>query len=154
MCRLAPSRPFSRVGLGFIIPCSSIPLSVTFRTPENYRMESIVFDASEVNLPFNAFLGWPTLYQFMAVAHYGHLVLKMSSSNGIIKVCGDHSASISTLEKLQALVVAHEADVGHGGQDQVPSSSRQHGSASAPHVHPSDNKDIPMKVIQIGMDAT
>jgi hypothetical protein len=45
------------VGLGSIIPCSSIPLSVTFRMPKNYRMESIIFDASEVNFPFNAFLG-------------------------------------------------------------------------------------------------
>jgi hypothetical protein len=29
---------------------------VTFRTPENYCTESIVFDVTEVNLPFNAIL--------------------------------------------------------------------------------------------------
>jgi hypothetical protein len=38
-----------------------ISLSVTFGTPENYRMESILFDIVEVNLPFNAILGRPRL---------------------------------------------------------------------------------------------
>jgi hypothetical protein len=37
--------------------------------PKNYRTESIVFDIAEVNLPFNAILSRPTLFQFMAVAH-------------------------------------------------------------------------------------
>jgi hypothetical protein len=42
----------------------------------------------------------------MVVTHYGYLVLKMPSPNGIIKVRGDHSTGISMLEKLQALAVA------------------------------------------------
>jgi hypothetical protein len=86
MSSLAPSRLFSRVGLGSIIPCSSISLPMIFGMPENYCMESIVFDVTEVNLPFNDILGRPALYQFMNVAHYGYLVLKMSSPNGIIKL--------------------------------------------------------------------
>jgi hypothetical protein len=44
---------------------------------ENFCTESILFDVAEVSLPFNAILGRPTLYQFMVVAHYGYLVLKM-----------------------------------------------------------------------------
>jgi hypothetical protein len=59
------------VGLGSIIPRISISLPVTFGTSENYRTESIVFDVAEVNLPFNAIIGRPALYQFMAIAHYG-----------------------------------------------------------------------------------
>jgi hypothetical protein len=70
----------------------------------------------------------------MVVAHYGYLVLKMSSPNGIIKVHGDRSISVSTLEKLQVLVALYEAATGHDGQDQAPSSSHQCGSASAPRV--------------------
>jgi hypothetical protein len=62
MSRLSPSRPFLGVGPGSIIPRDSISLLVTFRTPENYRMESILFDVAEVNLPFNAIIGRPTLY--------------------------------------------------------------------------------------------
>jgi hypothetical protein len=54
------------------------------------------------------------MYQFVAVAHYGYLVLKMLSPNDVIKIRGDRSASVSALEKLQALAVAHEAAAGHG----------------------------------------
>jgi hypothetical protein len=69
--RLSLSRPFSGVGLGSIIPRISISLPVTFGTSENYLTESIIFDVAEVNLPFNAIIGRPALYQFMAIAHYG-----------------------------------------------------------------------------------
>jgi hypothetical protein len=40
---------------------------------------SMIFDVAEVNLPFNTIIGRPALYQFMALAHYGYLVLKLSS---------------------------------------------------------------------------
>jgi hypothetical protein len=36
----------------------------------------------------------------MVVAHYGYLVLKMSSPNDIIKIRRDRSAGVSALEKL------------------------------------------------------
>jgi hypothetical protein len=39
----------------------------------------------------------------MALAHYGYLVLKMLSLNGILKIHGDRNAGVSALEKLQAL---------------------------------------------------
>jgi hypothetical protein len=109
-----PSCPFSEVGLESVMPHSSISLSVTFGTPENYHTESILFDVVEVNLPFNTILGKPTMYQFMAVAHHGYLVLKMLSPNDVIKIHVDRSASVSALEKLQALAAAHEAAAGHG----------------------------------------
>jgi hypothetical protein len=123
-----------------------------FETPENYRIENVVFDIAEVNLSFNAILGRPTLYQFMADGHYGYLILKMSSPNGIIKVRGDRSADVSTLEKLQVLVAAHEVAASHGEQDHTPSSSCQGGSTSAPHMQPFDSEDAPVKVIQITTD--
>jgi hypothetical protein len=134
MSRLSPSCPFSGVGSGSIILRGSISLLVTFGTSEKYRMESNNFDVEEVNLPFNAIIGRPMLYQFMTIAHYGYLVLKMPSPNGIIKIHGDRSTSIFMLEKLQALVAAHEVAAGQGAPDQASSSSRQHVSSSAPHV--------------------
>jgi hypothetical protein len=100
MSRLSPSHPFFGAGPGSIIPFSSISLLITFGMPENYCMESILFDVVEVNLPFNAIIGRPTLYQFMVVTHYGYLVLKMSLPNGIIKIRGDRSVGVFTLEKL------------------------------------------------------
>jgi hypothetical protein len=66
-----------------VMPCSCISLLLTFGTVESFRTESVLFDVAEDNLLFNAILGRPALYQFMAVAHYGHLVLKMPSPNGV-----------------------------------------------------------------------
>jgi hypothetical protein len=66
--------------------CISLP--VTFGTTENFRTESVLFDVAEVSLLFNAILGRPALYQFVAVAHYGYLVLKMLSSIGVLKIRG------------------------------------------------------------------
>jgi hypothetical protein len=57
--------------------CISLP--VTFGMAESFRTESVLFDVAEVSLPFNAILGRLALYQFMVVAHYGYLVLKMPS---------------------------------------------------------------------------
>jgi hypothetical protein len=78
MSRLSPSCSFLGVGPGAIILHGSISLPVIFGTPENYCMESILFDIAEVNLPFNAIMGRLALYQFMTIAHYGYLVLKIS----------------------------------------------------------------------------
>jgi hypothetical protein len=61
----------------------SITLPVTFGTEENFHTENVVFDVAEVNLPFNTIIGRPTLYRFMAISHYGYLVLKMLSSAGV-----------------------------------------------------------------------
>jgi hypothetical protein len=68
--------------------------------PENFHTESVLFDVTKVNLPFNALLGRPALYQFMAVAHYGYLVLKMPSPNDVLKICRDRDVGVSALEKL------------------------------------------------------
>jgi hypothetical protein len=106
MSKLTPSRPFSGVGPSSIILRDSISLPVTFGTPENYRTENVVFDTAEVNHPFNAIIARSALYQFMAIAHYGYLVLKMSLPNDIIKICVDRSIDIFTLEKPQALATA------------------------------------------------
>jgi hypothetical protein len=75
----------------------------------------VLFDVVAVSLPFNAILGRPALYQFMVVAHYGYLVLKMSSPNFILRIWGDCDTGACALEKLRALVVAHEAAVEPGG---------------------------------------
>jgi hypothetical protein len=45
----------------------TISLPVRFGMEENFRTENIQFDVAEVNLPFNAIIGRPALYRFMAV---------------------------------------------------------------------------------------
>jgi hypothetical protein len=120
-----------------------ISLQLTFGKVESFRTESVLFDVAEVSLPFSSILGRPSLYQFMAVAHYGYLVLKMPSPNGVLKIRGDCGAGACVLEKLQALAAAREAAAEPGGQDLAPLSSRQRGSVSAPHVQPSAKEDVP-----------
>jgi hypothetical protein len=85
---LGPSHPFFGVGPQLVYPIGSIALPVTFRTEENFRTENVQFDVAEVNLPFNAIIGRPALYRFMAIAHYGYLVLKMSSPAGVLTMRG------------------------------------------------------------------
>jgi hypothetical protein len=80
--RLVPSRLFSRVGPQPVYPLGSIALLVTFGAEESFRTENVQFNVAEVNLPFNAIISRPTLYRFMAIAHYGYLVLKMPSPAG------------------------------------------------------------------------
>ena len=84
-------------------PLGSITLPVTFGTEENFRTKNVVFDVAEINLPFNAIIGRPTLYRFMAIAHYGYLVLKMPSPTGVLTVRGDHAAALAAVGKLHAL---------------------------------------------------
>ena len=72
-------------------------------TEENFRTESVQFDVAEVNLPFNAIIGRPALYRFMAIAHYGYLVLKMPSPAGVLTVRGDRTAAVAAVERLHAL---------------------------------------------------
>ena len=50
-----------------------------------------------MNLPFNAIIGRPALYRFMAISHYGYLVLKMPSPAGVLTVRGDRTAAVADL---------------------------------------------------------
>jgi hypothetical protein len=153
MGKLQPSRPFSRVGPVSVMPRGCISLPVTFGMAENFRTESILFDVAEVSLPFNAILGRPALYRFMAVAHYGYLVLKMPTPDGVLRIRGDRDAGACALEKLQALAVAREAVAEPRDQSTAPPGSRQRVLTPAPRVQLSAGEDVPMKTIQIGADA-
>jgi hypothetical protein len=135
MGKLQPSRPFSRVGPVSVTPRGCIFLLVTFGTVENFRTESVLYDVAEVSLLFNAILGRPALYRFMAVAHYGYLVLKVSSPNGILKIRGDRNAGVCALEKLHALAAAREAAKEPGGRTLH---HKAHASAARPQ-HPACN---------------
>jgi hypothetical protein len=137
-----------------VMPRGCISLLVTLGMPDNSHTESILFDVVEVSRPFNAILGRPALYQFMGVAHYGYLVLKMPFPNGMLKIRRERNADISASEKLQALAAQHEAVARPGGRDHEHSSTHQHSSSSAPHVQPSGSEDVPVKTIQIRMNAT
>jgi hypothetical protein len=121
--RLGPSRPFFGVGPQPVYPLRSITLPVTFGTEENFHTENVVFDVAEVNTPFNAIIGRPALYRFMAIAHYRYLVLKMPSPAGILTVQGDRTAALEAVEKLHTLAaeITRSDDGGRGPSTKAPS---------------------------------
>jgi hypothetical protein len=149
--RLGPSHPFSGVGPQPVYPLGSIALLVTFGTEENFRTENIQFDVAEVNLPFNAIIGRPALYRFMAIAHYGYLVLNMSSPAGVLTVRGDRAAALAAVEKLHALA-AETARPDDRGRD--PSTSGTKAPSKVPKVQPSGADGGPIKAIQIGANSS
>jgi hypothetical protein len=134
-----------------VYPLGSIALPVTFGTEENFRTENIVFDVAEVNLPFNAIIGRPTLYRFMAIAHYGYLVLKMPSPTGVLTVQGDRATALAAVEKLHVLA-AETAHPDDGGRN--PSTSGTKVPPKVPKVQPSRADGVPVKAIRLAVDST
>jgi len=137
------------VGPHPVFPLGSITLPVTFGTEENFRTQNVQLDVAEVNLPFNATIGRPALYRFMAIAHYGYLVLKMPSPAGVLTVRGDRTAAVAAVEKLHALA----AEAARSEED-TPSTSRARAPARAPKVQPSDSDNVPVKTVQVGADSS
>jgi hypothetical protein len=134
-----------------LYPLGSIALPVTFGTEENFRTENVVFDVAEVNLPFNAIIGRPTLYRFMAIAHYGYLVLKMSSPTGVLTMPGDHAAVLVAVEKLHT-VAAETARPDDGGGN--PSTPGTKALPMVPKVQSSGADGVTVKAIRLTADST
>jgi hypothetical protein len=134
-----------------VYPLGSITLPVTFGTEEKFRTENVVFDVTEVNLPFNAIIGRPALYRLMAIDHYGYLVLKMPSPTGVLTVWGDRAAALAAVEKLHALA-AETARPDDGGRN--PSTSGIKALPKVPKVQPSGADGVPVKAIWLAADST
>jgi hypothetical protein len=80
----------------------------------------------------------------MAIAHYGHLVLKMPSPAGVLTVRGDRAAALAAVKKLHALA-AETAGPDDGGRD--PSTSGTKAPAKVPKVQPFGADGGPVKAI-------
>jgi hypothetical protein len=90
--QLMPTWPFFRVTEGSTTPIGKVRLPATFGTQDNYRMDSLDFDATYFTLPYNAILGYPTLAKCMAATHHSLNVLKIPSANGITVRCNEKDA--------------------------------------------------------------
>jgi hypothetical protein len=134
-----------------VYPLGSIALLVKFGTEENFRTENVQFDVVEVNLPFNAIIGRPALYRFMAISHYGYLVLKMPSPARVLTVRGDRVAALAAVEKLLALAAETSRP---DDRERDPSTSGTKAPTKVPKVQPSRADDVPVKTIQVGADSS
>jgi hypothetical protein len=70
-------------------PLGHIYMSVTFRTPKNYRTEFLRFEVASFDCGYYAIISRPGLAKFMAIPHYTYMILKMPGPQGIITVCAD-----------------------------------------------------------------
>jgi hypothetical protein len=93
-------------------PMGRIELEVLFSGKDNHHHEPIWFEVVDLNSPYHALLGRPTLAKFMAVPHYAYLKMKLTAPRGVITVTGCYKKSIecarSSSKLAEALVVAEE----------------------------------------------
>jgi hypothetical protein len=88
---LCPSRaPFPGIApAAAATPADQISFPVTFRTWENFCMETIQFEVADFETAYNDFLGRPALSKFMVIPHYTYLILRMLGLRGVISIRGD-----------------------------------------------------------------
>jgi hypothetical protein len=67
-------------------PLRQLDLPVCFRTPSNFRTETLTFEVVGFRGTYHAVLGRPCYAKFMAVPNYTYLKLKMPGPNGVITV--------------------------------------------------------------------
>jgi hypothetical protein len=93
---LCPSQaPFHGIVTDVIAtPVGQITLPVTFRTQENFCIETLQFEVTNFEIAYNTFLGKPALSKFMVILHYAYLLLKMLGPRGVISIRGDVKRAI------------------------------------------------------------
>jgi hypothetical protein len=69
-----------------VLPLGQLDLPVCFRTPSNFRKETLTFEVVGFRGTYHAVLGRPCYAKFMAVPNYTYLKLKMSGPNGVITI--------------------------------------------------------------------
>ncbi|KAM3230100.1 hypothetical protein ACQJBY_060726 [Aegilops geniculata] len=74
-------------------PTGKIKIDVLFRDKNHFHREAIWFEVVDLERPYHALLGRPTLAKFMAVPHYAYLKMKMPGTKSIITIAGDYQKS-------------------------------------------------------------
>jgi hypothetical protein len=83
----AGAAPFHGIIPGkHVLPLGQLDLPVYFRTPSNFRKETLTFEVVGFQGTYHAVLGRPCYAKFMAVPNYTYLKLKMPGPNGVIIV--------------------------------------------------------------------
>jgi hypothetical protein len=68
------------------LPLGQLDLPVCFRTPSNFRKETLTFEVVGFRGTYHVVLGRPCYAKFMTVPNYTYLKLKMPGPNGVIIV--------------------------------------------------------------------
>jgi hypothetical protein len=90
-----------------VLPLGQLDLLICFRTPSNFRKETLTFEVVGFRGTYHAVLGRPCYAKFMAVPNYTYLKLKMSGPKGIITVgsmyCHAYECDVECVEYAEAI---------------------------------------------------
>jgi hypothetical protein len=89
-----------------------IQIDVMFGNQDNCRVENLMFGVVDLDSPYHALLGRPTLAKFMASTHVAYLKMKMSGPRGVITIIGDYKRSMACASAgsnlAETLIIAEE----------------------------------------------
>ncbi|XP_051211042.1 uncharacterized protein [Lolium perenne] len=110
---LEPRRNIPRNSTGIVLfPMGKVRVDVLFGGRDNYRVENIQFEVVDLDNPYHALLGRPTLAKFMASTHTAYLKMKIPVPNSTITVVGNYKVSLDTASigscLAESLVIAEE----------------------------------------------
>jgi hypothetical protein len=90
-----------------VLPLGQLDLPVCFRTPSNFRKETLTFEVVRFRGTYHAVLGRPCYAKFMVVPNYTYLKLKMPGPKGTITVgstyCHAYECDMECVEYAEAL---------------------------------------------------
>jgi hypothetical protein len=93
-------------------PMGRIQLEVLFGEKDNFHRETIWFEVVDLNSPYHALLGCPTLAKFMAVPHNAYLKMNLPGPRGVITITGCYKKSMecakASSKLAEALVITEE----------------------------------------------
>jgi hypothetical protein len=141
-------------------PFGQLDLPVCFRTPSNFRKETLTFEVVGFRGTYHVVLGRPCYAKFMVVPNYTYLKLKMSGPNGVITVGSTYrhayECDVECVEYAEALVESEAliADL-ESLSKEMPDAKRHAGNfepAEAVKSVPLDPSNDVSKQVQIGSE--
>jgi hypothetical protein len=157
----AGAAPFHGIAPGkHILPLGQIDLPVCFKTPSNFRKETLTFEVVGFRGTYHAVLGRPCYTKFMVVPNYTYLKLKMPGPNGIITVGSTYrhgyECDVECVEYTEALAESKAliADLDRLSKE-APDAKRHVGNferAEAVKSVPLDPSNDASKKVQIGSE--
>jgi hypothetical protein len=143
-----------------VLPLRQLDLRVCFRTPSNFRKETLMFEVVRFRGTYHAVLGRSCYTKFMAIPNYTYLKLKMPGPNGVITVGSTYrhtyECDVECVEYVGALVESEAliADLECLSKE-VPDAKRHVGNfelAEAVKSVPLDPSNDACKQVQIGSE--
>jgi hypothetical protein len=93
-------------------PMGKIRIDVMCGNWDNYRVENLMFEVVDLDSPYHALLGRPTLAKFMASMHVAYLKMMMPGPRGVITIIGDYKHSMVCMSAgsnlAETLIIAEE----------------------------------------------